>query len=156
MADAPKTKVDNSSQGWEQAINELKQQLEGVSNVVTGLGSHRAQLDKSVEEMKSLECKVLNSDWVTTNMAEEIRWIGLNFEYTAKRVHGVEAMAESRKASLSQLVNRVHNLDHPAVSSTSTGEAGEAQVPATELRPITANLESTGAQVATLTGRMHH
>ena len=75
---------------------------------------------------------------------------------TKKRVHGVEAMAESHKASLSQLINWVHNLEHPAVLSTSTGEAGEAKVPATEVRRIAANLEITRTQVATLTGKMHH
>ena len=108
----------------------MKRQLEGVCNEVTGLSSQRAGLDKSVEELKSLEGKVLNCDRVTTNMAEEIRWIGLNFEYAQKRVHGVEAMVESHKASISQLINRVHNLEHPAVSSTSTAEVGEAKVPA--------------------------
>ena len=71
-------------------------------------------------------------------------------------VHGVEAMVESHKASISQLISRVHNLEHPAVSLTSTGEVGEAKVPATEVRSIAANLESTRAQVATLTGRVHH
>ena len=134
----------------------MKRQLEGVLNELTGLISHRAQLDKSVEELKSLEGKVLNCDRVTTNMAEEIRRIGLNVGDAEKRVHGVEAMAESHKASISQLINRVHNLEHPAVSSTSTGEVGEATVPATEVRRIAANLESTSAQVATLTGRMNH
>ena len=79
VAEALKVKVDNSRQGWEQATNELKRQLEGVWNEVTGLISDRAQLDKSVEELKSLEGKVLNCDRVTTNMAEEIRRIGLNF-----------------------------------------------------------------------------
>ena len=46
-----KAKVDNSCQGWEQATNELKRQLEGVLNEVTGLISDRAQLDESVEEL---------------------------------------------------------------------------------------------------------
>ena len=46
----------------------------------TGLTSHRARLDISVEELKSLEGKVLNCDRVTTNVAEEIWRIGLNFE----------------------------------------------------------------------------
>ena len=73
VAEALKAKVDNSRQGWEHAINELKRQLEGVCNEVTGLSSHRARLDKSVEELKSLEGKVLNCDRVTTNMAEEIQ-----------------------------------------------------------------------------------
>ena len=123
---------------------------------ITGLSSHRARLDKSVEELKSFEGKLLNCDRVTTNMTEEIRRIGLNFEDAEKRVHGVKAMVESHKASISQLINRVHNLEHPAVSSTSTGEVGEATVPATEVRCIAANLESTSAQVVTLTGRMHH
>ena len=50
--------MDNSRQGWEQATNELKRQVEGVLNEVTALISHRAQLDKSVEELKSLEGKV--------------------------------------------------------------------------------------------------
>ena len=113
-------------------------------------------MDKSVEELKSFEGKVLYCDRVTTNMAEEIRRIGLNFGDAKKRVHGLEAMVESHKASLSQLINRVHNLEHPAVSSTSTGEVGEVKVPAAEVRRIAANLESTSAQVATLTGRMHH
>ena len=99
---------------------------------------------------------MLNCDRVTANMAEEIRQIGLNFEDAEKRVHGVEALAESHKASLSQLINRVHNSEHPAVSSTSTEDAREAKVPATEVRRIAANLESTSAQGATLTGRMHH
>ena len=99
---------------------------------------------------------MLNCDRVTTNMAEEIRRIGLNFEDAEKRVHGVEAMVESHKASNSQLINRVLNLEHPAVSSTSKGEVGEATVPATEVRRIAANLETTSAQVATLTGQMHH
>ena len=138
MAEALKAKVDNSRQGWEQAINGLKRQLQGVLNEVTGLSSDQAQLDKLVEELKSLEGKVLNCEWVTSNMAEEIRRIGLNFENAEKRVHGVEAMAESHKASISKLVNRVHNLEHPAVSSTSTGKAGEAKVPATEVRRIAA------------------
>ena len=48
VAEALKAKVDNSRQGWEQATNELKRQLEGVLNEVTGLSSHRAHLDKSV------------------------------------------------------------------------------------------------------------
>ena len=156
VAEAPKAKVDNSREGGEQATNELKRQLEGVLNEVTPLSSHRAQLDKSVEELKSLEGKVLNCDRVTTNMAEEIRRMGLNFEDAENRVHGVEAMAESHKASISQLINRVHNLEHPAVSSTSTGEAGEAKVPATEVRHIAVNLEISSAQVATLMGQMHH
>ena len=38
---------------------------------------------------------MLNCDRVTTNMAEEIRRIGLNFGDAEKRVHGVEAMVES-------------------------------------------------------------
>ena len=99
---------------------------------------------------------MLNSDRVTTNMAEEIRRIGLNLEDAKKQVHGVEAIAESQKASFSQLINRVHNLEHPAVSSTFTGESGEAKVPATEVRHIAASLEITSAQVATLTGQMQH
>ena len=144
LAEALKAKVDNSRQGWEQATNELKRQIEGVLNEVTGLSSHRARLDKSVEELKSLEGKVLNCDQVTTNMAEEIRRIGLNFGDAEKRVHGVEAMVESHEASISQLINRVHNLEHPAVSSTSTGEVGEATVPAAEVRRIAANLEHLG------------
>ena len=156
VAEVLKAKVDNSRQGWEQATNEFKRQLEGVSNEVTWLRSQRAQLDKSVEEFKSLEGKVLNCDRVTTHMAEESRRIGLNFEDAEKRVHGVEAMAESHKASFFQLINHVHNLEHPAVSSKSTGEAREAKVPATEVRCIAANLEITSAQVATLTGQMHH
>ena len=156
VAEALKAKVDTSCQGWEQTTNELKRQLKGVLNEVTWLISHRAQLDKSVEDLKSLEGKVLNCDRVSTNMAEEIQRIGLNFGDAGKRVHGVEAMAESQKASLFQLINWVHNLEHPAVSSTSTGEVGEATVPATEVRRIAANLESTSAQVATLTGPMHH
>ena len=134
----------------------MKQQLEGVLNEVTELISHRAQLDKSVEELNSLEGEVLNCDRVTNNMAEEIWRIGLNFEEVEKRVHGVEAMVECHKASISQLTNRVHNLEHPAVSSTSTGELGEATVPATEVRRIAGNLVSTTAQLATLTARMHH
>ena len=73
-----------------------------------------------------------------------------------KQMHGVEAMVESHKASISQLTNRVHTLEHPAISSTSTGEVGEAKVPATEVRRMAANLEITSAQVATLTGQMHH
>ena len=89
-------------------------------------------------------------------MADEIWRIGLNFGDAEERVHGVEAMVESHKASTSQLINRVHNLEHPAFSSTSTGEVGKAKVPATELRHIAANLDSTRAQLATLTGRMHH
>ena len=156
VAEALKARVDNYRQGWEQATNELKWQLEGVLNEVTGFISHRAQLDKLVEESKSLEGKVFNCDRVTTNMAGEIRRIGLNFENAEKRVQGVEAIAESHKASISQLVYRVKNLEHPAVSSTFTGEVGEAKVPATEVNRIVANLESTGEQVAPLTGRMHH
>ena len=156
VAEALKAKVDNSRQGWEHSTNELKRQLEGVLNEVTRLSSHRARLDKSIEELKSLEGKVLNCYRVTTNMAKEIRRIGLNFEDAQKRVHGMEALVGSHKASFSQLINRVHNLEHLAVSSTSTGEVGEATVPATEVRRIAANLESTSAQVATLTGRMHH
>ena len=124
--------MDNSRQGSEQADNELKPQFEKVLN------------------------EVFNCDRVTTNMAEEIRRIGLNFEDAEERVHGVEAMAEIHKASLSQLINLVHNLVQPAVSSTYTGEAGEAKVPATEVRRIVANLEITSAQVATLGGQMHH
>ena len=148
--------MDNSRQGWEQATNELKQQIGGVLNELTGLSSHRAQLDKSVEELKRLECKLLNCDRVTTNMAEEIRRMGLKFEDAEKQVHGLEAMAESHKESFLQLVNCVHNLEHPDVPSTSTGQGGEAKVPATQVRRIAANLESTSAQVATLTGRLHH
>ena len=156
MAEALKAKVDISRQGWLQATNELKRQLEEVLNEVTGLSSHRAQLDKSGEELKGLQGKALNCDRVTNNMAEEIWRIGLNFEDPKKRVHGVEAMVESHKASVYQLINRVHNLEHPAVSSTSTGGVGEAKVPATEVRRISADLEITSAQVATLTGQMHH
>ena len=55
VAEALKAKVDNSRQGWEQTTNELKRRLEGVLNEVTGLSSHRAELDKSVEESKGLE-----------------------------------------------------------------------------------------------------
>ena len=99
---------------------------------------------------------MLNCDPVTTNMADEIRRIGLNFEDAEKGVHGVEAMVESHTASISQLINAVHNSEHSAVSSTSTGEAREAKVPATEVRRTAANLEITSAQVATLTGQMHH
>ena len=156
VSEALKAKADNCRQGWGQATNKLKRQLEGVLNEVTGLISHRAQLDKSVEALKSLEGKVLNCDQVTTNMAEKIRQTGLNFGDAEKRVHGIEAMAESHKASISQLINRIHNLEHPALSSTSTGEVGEATVPATEVRRMAADLESTSAEVATLTGRMHH
>ena len=156
VAEALKAKADNSRQGWEQATNKFKRPLEGVFNEVTGLSSHRARMDKSVEEVKGLEGKVLNCDPVTTNMAEEIRRIGLDFEDAEKRVHGVEAMVESHKASISQLINRIYNLEHPAALSTSTGEAGEAKVPATEVRRIAADLESTSAHLATLTGRMHH
>ena len=156
VAEALEANVDDSRQGWEQATNELKRQLQGVLIEVTGLSSHRAQLDKSIEELKSLEGNVLNCDQVTTNMAGKIRGIGLNFEDAKKRVHGVEAMAESHKASISQLINRIHNLEHLAVWSTSTGEAGEAKVPATEVRRIAANLEITSAQVATITGQMQH
>ena len=134
----------------------MKGQLKGVLNEVTGLSSNWAQLDKSVEELKSLEGKVLNCDQVTTNMAVEIRQIGLNFADAEKRVHGVEAMVEVHKASISPLINRVHNLEHPTGSSTSTAEAGEAKVPAAEMRRIAANLEMTSARVATLTGQMHH
>ena len=150
VASALKAKVDNSRHGWEQASNELKQQLRGSCNEVTGVSSHRAQLDKSIGELKSLEGKVLNCDWVTTNMSEEIRQIGLNFGDAKKRVHGMESMAEKHKASISQLINQVHNLEPPAVLSTSTGEAEEAKVPATEVRHVGANLESTNM------GRMNH
>ena len=59
---------------------------------------------------------MFNCDQVTTNMAEEIRRIGLTFEGAEKRVHNVEATAESHKTSISQLVNRGHNLEHPVVS----------------------------------------
>ena len=155
VAEGLKAKLDNSRQGWEQATNELKQRL-GVLSEVTVLSSHWAQLDKSVQELKGLEGKVLNCDQVTTNMAQKIRRIGLNFEDAKKQVHGVEAMVESHKASISQLIHRVHNLEHPAVASKSTEEVGEAKVPATEVRRIAANLEITSAQVATLTGQMHH
>ena len=99
---------------------------------------------------------MLYFDRVTTNVAEEIRQIGLNFEDAEKRAHGVEEMVESHKASNSQLINGVHNLEHPAVLSTSTGEVGEAKVPATEVRRIAANLEITSAQVAMLIGQRHH
>ena len=68
----------------------------------------------------------------------------------------MEAIVESHKASISQLINRVHNFEHPAVSSTSTGEVEEAKVLATEVRRIAAGLEITSAQVRTLTGQMHH
>ena len=156
VAEAVKAKVDNSRQGWEQVTNELKRQLEGVLNEVTGLSAHRAQQDKSVEKMMGLESKVSNCDRVATNMAEGTRRIGLNFEDAKKGVHGVGAMVGSHKASSSQLINRVHNLEHPAVSSKSTGGAGEAKVPATEVRRKAANLEFTSAQVATLTGQVHH
>ena len=113
VAEAHKARVDHSRQGWDQATNELKRQLKGVLNEVAGLSSHRAQLDKSVEELKSFEGKVFNCDRVTTNMAEEIRQIGLNFEDAGKRVHGVEAMGESHKASMSQLISGVHNSGAP-------------------------------------------
>ena len=98
---------------------------------------------------------MLNCDKVTTNMAEEIQRIGLNFEGAKKRVHGVEAMPEAQKASPSQLINQVYNLKHPAVSLTSRGDAGEAKVVAREVRRIAAHLESTNAHMAALTGRMH-
>ena len=156
VAEALKAKVDNCRQGWKQGINELKRQLEGVLNEVTGWSSHRARLDKLVKELNNLEGKVLNCDRVTSNVSEEIRRIGLNFEDAEKQVHGVEAMAESHKESIFQLINAVHNLEHPAVSPTSAGEAGEAKMPTTEVRRIAANLESTSVQVATLSGRMHH
>ena len=156
VAKALKAKMDNSRQRCEQATSELKRQQEGVLNEFTWLSSHSAQLDKSVQELKSLEGKVLNCDRVTTNMAKEIQRIGLNFADAQKGVHGVEALAESHKESFSQLVIRVHNVEHPAVLSTSTGEVGEAKVPATEVKHIAANLEITSAQVATLTGQMHH
>ena len=68
VAEALKAKVDNSPQRREQATNQLKRQLEGVLNQVTWLSSHRAQLDNSVEELNSLEGKVLSCDRVTTNM----------------------------------------------------------------------------------------
>ena len=55
LAKALKAKVDNSRQGWEQATNELKRQLQEGLNEVTGLSSHRAESEKSVEELKSLE-----------------------------------------------------------------------------------------------------
>ena len=84
VAEALKAKLDNSRQGWEQAINELKRQLEGVLSEVTVLSSHWAQLDKSVLELKGLEGKVLNRDRVTTNMAQQIQRIGLNFEDAEK------------------------------------------------------------------------
>ena len=100
VAETLKAKVDNSRQGWEQATNELKRKLEGVLNQVTGLISNRAQWNKSVEELKRLEGKVLICDRVTTNMAEEIRRIGVNLEDAQKLVHGVEAMAESHKATM--------------------------------------------------------
>ena len=74
-----RAKVDNYPQGLEQATNELKQQLEGMSNEVTGWSSHRARLDKWGEELNSFEGKVLNCDRVTTNMAEEIQLITPNF-----------------------------------------------------------------------------
>ena len=77
---------------------------------------------------------------MTTNRAEEIRQIGVSFEDAERWVHGVEAMAESQNAFISQLINRVHNLEHPVVLSTSTGEGREAKVPATEVRRIAANL----------------
>ena len=91
VAEALKAKLDNFRQGWEQATNELKRQLEGLLNQVTKLISHRAELDKSVEELKSLEGKVLNCDRVTINMAKDMWRIGLNFGDAKKRVHGVEA-----------------------------------------------------------------
>ena len=65
-----------------------------MSNEVTGLSSHRARVDKSVEELKTLEGNVLNCGRVTNNMAEEIQQIGLNFEDAEKRPRGVEAIAE--------------------------------------------------------------
>ena len=99
---------------------------------------------------------MLNCERVTSNMAEEIRRIGLNLEDSEKLVHGVQAMAETNKASFCQFINQVHSLEHPAVLSSSTGEAAEAKVPATEVRRIAANLEIHNVQVATLTGRMHH
>ena len=86
VAEILKAKVDNSRQRWEQATNELERQLEEVLDEVTGFISQRAQLDKSVEELKSLEGKVLNCDRPSTNMAQEIRRIGLNFGDAEKRV----------------------------------------------------------------------
>ena len=156
VGEALKAKVDHSRQGWEQATNELKRQLEGVLNEVTGPSSHRAKLEKLVEDLKGLEGKVLNCDQVTTSMVEKILRIGLNFKDAEKWVHGVEAMVGSHKASISQRINQVHNLEHPAVSSTATREVEEAKVPATEVRRIAANLEIRSAQVTTLTGQMHH
>ena len=111
-------------------------------NEVSGLGSHQGLWGISVEELKSLEGKVLNCDRVTTNMADEIRRIGLNFEDAEKRVHGVEAMAEGHKASISQFIRQVHNLEHPAALSISTGEVAEAKVRATEVRRIAVNLKT--------------
>ena len=84
VAKALKAKVENSRQGCEQATSELKRQLEGVLNEVTGLSSHRAQSDKSVQELKSLEGKLLNCHRVTTNMAEEIQRIGLKLRMPRK------------------------------------------------------------------------
>ena len=57
VAEALGAKADNSRQGWEQGNNDLKRQLQEVRNEVPGLSSHRAQLDKSVEELKSFEGK---------------------------------------------------------------------------------------------------
>ena len=101
VAEVLKAKVDNSRQGWEEATNELKPQLNGALNEVTALSAHWAKLDKLVEELKILEGKVLNCDRVTTNMAAKIRRIGRNFEDAQKRVHAVEAMAGSHKACIS-------------------------------------------------------
>ena len=85
VAEALKAKVDSWGQGWGQAANGLRRHLKGVPNEVTGLSSQRARLDKSLEELKGSEGKVLNCDRVTTNMAEEIRRIGLNFEDGEKK-----------------------------------------------------------------------
>ena len=101
VAEVLRAKVDNSRQGWEQATNEFKRLLDGVLNKVTAVSAHWARLDKSVEELKILEGKMLNCDRVTTNMAAETRRIGRNFEDAQKRVHGVKAMAGSHKACIS-------------------------------------------------------
>ena len=89
-------------------------------------------------------------------MADDIRHRGHNFDSAEKRVHGVEAPARSHEASITQHVNRLHNLEHPIVLSLYTGEVGEAKVPATEVIRITNKPKSTSAKVATLTGGMHH
>ena len=80
MTEYLEMKLGNRPQRCEQATKGVKRQQEEAFNELTRLSSHQAKVEKSVQESKSLEGKVLKCELVTTNMADEIRAIGVQFE----------------------------------------------------------------------------